>query len=261
MGNQSKKHATVTDNSVFDFDAVFDPDNYLYFYERIIGKERTAREVDFLVKRLGLSSPMKILDLACGHGRHANRLAELGHFIVGVDINRGFLKIAKGDASERRLNVKYVLGDMRAIPCNSGFDRVLFLATAMGYFNDADNLTVLKNIATVLKPQGLFCVDTWNRDLLLRNFHPYTVVEKEGNFMIDRRSFDSKTGRLRIDRIYLREGKRTDAPFPVRLYNFTEMRDLLKTAGLCIHAAYGDWDGRPFTTRSSLMIIVAKRGE
>ena len=85
---------------VFDFDAVFHPENYLYFYEDTLTEERTLKEVDFLVRELALDSPKRILDLACGHGRHANRLAERGHSVVGLDRGRRFLEIAEEDVAE-----------------------------------------------------------------------------------------------------------------------------------------------------------------
>lgn len=52
---------------------VFDPDDYLYFYSEHLEGEQLQREINFIVKELNLDKPVKILDLACGHGRHANR--------------------------------------------------------------------------------------------------------------------------------------------------------------------------------------------
>lgn len=64
--------------SQFDFDAVFRADDYLYFYGDSLKDEYTEQEVEFLVRELGIRKRMSILDLACGHGRHANRLAARG---------------------------------------------------------------------------------------------------------------------------------------------------------------------------------------
>jgi len=67
------------DKLVFDLEAVFDPDDYLYFYEDVVSEKRTNKEVDLLITELKMDRPMRVLDLACGFGRHANRLAERGH--------------------------------------------------------------------------------------------------------------------------------------------------------------------------------------
>jgi 2-polyprenyl-3-methyl-5-hydroxy-6-metoxy-1,4-benzoquinol methylase len=80
--------------ALFDLEAVFEVDDYMYVYRDDLTDERSEAEVALLVKVLELNSPMRILDLACGFGRHANRLAALGHSVTGVDFMPGFLKIA-----------------------------------------------------------------------------------------------------------------------------------------------------------------------
>ena len=66
----------------FDSQAVFEVDDYLYFYSEMLTNELTDRQVAFIREILDLNSPKRILDLACGFGRHANRLAKLGHEIT-----------------------------------------------------------------------------------------------------------------------------------------------------------------------------------
>jgi cyclopropane fatty-acyl-phospholipid synthase-like methyltransferase len=72
------RERSETGVSQFDFDAVFRADDYLYFYGDSLKDEYTEQEVEFLVRELGIRKRMSILDLACGHGRHANRLAARG---------------------------------------------------------------------------------------------------------------------------------------------------------------------------------------
>ncbi len=244
---------------VFDFKAVFEPNDYLYFYGDGLTEERTEKEVQFFIRELGLRKSMKILDLACGHGRHTNRLSELGYDVIGVDISPGFLKIAKNEAKNKGLKVCYIQKDMRKIRWKEKFDRVLLIFTAFGYFEDNENLLVLKNIAYALKPGGLFCFDTFNRDVFLKNFLPYIVTTKGNDLMIERNTFDSLTGRVYDKRIVIKDGKRKDKPFFVRIYNPTEMRDLLARTGLKLYKIFSDFDSKPFTNDSRRMIIIAKK--
>lgn len=248
------------DKDIFDFEGVFEPDDYLYFYGDQLTEERSRKEIEFLVNELKLGRSMKILDLACGHGRHANRLAELGHSVVGVDITLRFLEIAEKDAKEKGVNVSYIHQDMREISCEEEFDRVILLFTSFGYFEDEGNLRVLENVARALKSGGLFCFDTFNRDLFLKTFLPYTVTEKGDDLMMNRIAFDATLGRLYNRRIVIRNGKRKDKPFFVRLYNPTEIRDLLKVVGLSIYKMYADFDSQPFTSESRRMVIIARKG-
>ncbi|MBE0431658.1 MAG: class I SAM-dependent methyltransferase [Dehalococcoidia bacterium] len=245
------------DKQRFDFEAVFEPDDYLYFYGETLTGERTAKEVEFLVRELGLDRPMKVLDLACGYGRHSNRLAQLGHSVVGVDITAGFLEIAQKDAEAKGVNVSYIRRDMREIDFRQEFDRVLLLFTSFGYFEDEDNLRVLENIARSLRPGGLFCFDTFNRDTFLKTSLPYHVAETGQDLMINRISFDSVQGRLYNRRIVIRDGQRKDKPFFVRIYSPTEMVSLLAGVGLSVHRMYTDFESKPFSCESRRMIVIA----
>jgi ubiquinone/menaquinone biosynthesis C-methylase UbiE len=127
-----------------DPNLVFEPDDYLYFYGDVLGETRTQKEIEFLIKQLELDRPMKILDLACGFGRHANRLAVLGHEVTGLDIMPGFLNIAQRDASQMGIDVKYTQKDMREITFYQEFDRILLIFTSFGYFDDRQNLKYSK---------------------------------------------------------------------------------------------------------------------
>ncbi len=107
-----------------DREATFD-DDYLYFYEELLTPERTAAEVELIWKLLDLVPGLELLDLACGHGRIANPLAERGVLVTGLDATPLFLELARADAAERGVDVEYVEGDMRSIPWSGRFDRVL----------------------------------------------------------------------------------------------------------------------------------------
>ena len=98
--------------SGFDREAAFDED-YLYFYEELLTPERTAAEVELIWKLLELEPGLELLDLACGHGRIANPLAERGVRVTGLDATPMFLELGRAEAAERGVEVEYVEGDMR----------------------------------------------------------------------------------------------------------------------------------------------------
>jgi len=243
----------------FDFEAVFEVDDYLYFYHEALTDERTDKEVSALVSLLGLDELKKILDLACGFGRHTNRLAALGHQMTGVDLSDGFLEIARKDALQRGVKVNYLQGDMRDITFDNEFDCVLLLFTAFGYFSDEENLRVLINARNALKPGGCVIFDTPNRDTHLKTIQPFYVHEKDGDMMIDRMSFDSLQGRSINRRIVVRNGARKEKPFSIRFYNPTELVMVVKQAGLVLEHIYGGWDASDLTSESRRLIVVARK--
>jgi len=99
---------------VFDVSEVFD-DDYLYFYEPRLAEVSDA-DAELIWRLLELEPGMEVLDLACGHGRIANRLAEQGVRVTGLDATPLFLERARRDAAALGINVEYVEGDMRRSP-------------------------------------------------------------------------------------------------------------------------------------------------
>jgi SAM-dependent methyltransferase len=251
--------STNIGNPDFDFEAVFEVDDYLYFYQETLTDERTEAEVRALVSLLELDRPTKILDLACGYGRHANRLAALGHTVTGIDLTSGFLDIARKDANERHDKVTYLQGDMRQLSYTDEFERVMLLFTTFGYFDDEANLQVLVNIKNALKPGGLLIFDLPNRDVQLRDMKPAFVIEKEGNLMVDRLSFDNLHGRLVNKRIVIRDGIRKDKPFSIRLYNPNEIQGMIDKAGMELYHLYGGLDGKEYSAEMHRMVVVARK--
>ena len=100
----------------FDFDQVFG-DDYLHFSEDMLTDERSDMEVELIVRLLGLQPGMRVLDVPCGHGRIANRLAALGCEVVGVDSNASFLDVARQAGGP----VDYRLADMRKLTPDGPF--------------------------------------------------------------------------------------------------------------------------------------------
>jgi len=131
-------------------------DDYLYFYAQLLTDERSEQEVDLIWRLLELEAGLEVLDLACGHGRIANRLAERGAQVTGLDATPGFLELAREDAAARGVEVDYVEADMRDPPWEGRFDRMLSWFTSFGYFDDEGNRAVLAAAFRTLKPGWSF---------------------------------------------------------------------------------------------------------
>jgi SAM-dependent methyltransferase len=232
-------------SSNFPREDAFD-DDYLYFYEELLTPERTAAEVELIWKLLELEPGLEMLDLACGHGRIANPLAERGVRVTGLDATPRFLELAREDAAKRGVDVEYVEGDMRSIPWVGRFDRVLSWFTSFGYFSDEENRQVLSGAYEALKPGGLLAVELNNMLRLLQVYADEVVTERGDDRMIDRHRFDIQTSRSLDERTIVRGGKQRTFEFSVRMFTPAELRDWFLLAGFREAVAYGD-DGEPLT--------------
>lgn len=238
----------------FDFDEVFEED-YLYFYG--LRRDESDSEADAVWRLLELEPNMEVLDLACGHGRIANRLAELGSRVTGLDATSLFLDRARSDAAARGVEVEYVDGDMRSLPWPDGrFDRVLSWFTSFGYFDDLENRRVLREARRSLRPGGRLLIENNNLAELLPRWLPSIVVERDGDLMIDRSRFDPTTARAITERTVLRDGRVRRFHFSVRMFIAAELRDWLLDAGFT-GVEFCDHAGEPFTAHSRRMVTIA----
>jgi SAM-dependent methyltransferase len=259
----------VTD--LFDAAAMYDED-YLHFFAAPRGLSEFAAHgpavpgvgslgeaaAELAWQLLDLRPGMSVLDLACGHGELANRLASRGCRVTGLDSSAVFLDRARADAAAAGVSVEYVAGDMRQIPWTGRFDRVINWSTAFGYFDDATNRAVLEGIVRVLRPGGRLAMDLDNLTTFLASYCPSRVVavRDNGDMLVDRNHLDALTGRFEAERTVVRSGQARRVNFVKRLFGFPELRDWLLAAGFATAAGYGE-DGRPLTADHKRMIIVA----
>lgn len=240
----------------FDFDQVFG-DDYLHFSEDMLTDERSNIEVELIVRLLELQPGMRVLDVPCGHGRIANRLAQLHFEVIGVDSNASFLGVAR----RAGLPVDYRLADMRELTPDGPFDAVINWFTSFGYFDDATSRAMLASWRRALKPGGKLVIDHQNRQRLL-GLIAYTggqalaMRERGDDLLIDRTTFDVASGRTNTERISVRDGRVRRYWFSVRTFAFTELRDWLLDAGFAEVAGYG-LEGEPLALASRRMIVVA----
>lgn len=241
--------------------AFFAHPDFLRFATSILPPERTALEVSALRRWLDLRPGQRVLDLGCGYGRIASHLSRAGIAVTGVDASPELIDQARRTAPDG-VHLDYRLTDMRDLELPQGtYDAVINMSTAFGYVDDqVGEQDVLRRVSAVLRPGGLLCLDTENRDQKIRNARD-TMFNMAGGTVYCRRAFDVITGRWTETMSWdTPEGTGTST-FDVRLYAYTELRDMLTTAGLEISRTYGWFDGTPLTEASPRMIIIARRPE
>ena len=256
---------------LFDGAAMYDED-YLYFFAAPGGASEFAAHgpavpgaaaqgdaTEVVWRLLGLRPGMSVLDLACGHGDLANRLAARGCRVTGLDSSAVFLDRARADAAAAGVSVEYVEGDMRALPWTARFDRVVNWSTAFGYFDDTANRAVLGGIARVLRPGGRLAMDLDNLTSFLASYVPSRVVAArgDGDMLVDRYHLDALTGRFEAERTVIRGGRARRLNFVKRLFGFPELRDWLLAAGFTAVAGHGE-DGQPLTAGHKRMVVTAE---
>jgi len=242
----------------FEADELFD-EEYLHFYASILGDERSDADTAAAISLGGMEPGMRVLDAPCGHGRMAVRMAARGIEVVGVDRSAAFLEVARADAAARGVTVDLHEGDLRAMPVDGPFDAVVCWFTSFGYFDDDQNLEVLREFRRVLRPGGRLLVETLSHDGFVRSFTeaPDAIVtEATDGLMVDRTRFDVVTGQLVCHRVTVRDGASREARFAIRLLTIPEWRRALEDAGFASVRCTGD-AGQPVDLETFRVVVTA----
>lgn len=240
------------------WDGYFD-ETFVRIYRDFLTLERTAHEVAGLLQMVPLPPGARVLDLACGWGRHAVALAQEGFRVTGVDWSATLLERARGRAEASGVEVEWVRGDMRELPWEERFDAVLSLYSSLGYFlSDEEDLRVLRAARRALRPGGAFVLETMHRDHVVGGYAERDWWETDdGTLVWVERELDAVEGVSREWTRWRRGGESGEKYHELRVRTATEWDVLLRRAGLVPVEWHGDWELAPFLHTSEQLIVVA----
>lgn len=98
--------------------------------------------------------PSRVLDLGCGPGLYASRLARLGHTCTGIDFSPASIAYAREIAESERLSCDYHLADIRAADFGQGYDLAMLIYGEFNVFKPAEAQTILSKAAAALRKGG-----------------------------------------------------------------------------------------------------------
>ncbi len=196
----------------------------------------------------------RVLDLACGAGRHSAALASRGARVTGFDLSLPLLR-----AAQRRARAALVRGDMRALGFRDrAFDLVSNLFTSFGYFErDDDHQMVLAEVARILRPGGRFVLDFLNAAAVRRGLVRRDSRQVGGRRVVQERRL-SDDGRFVVKTIAL-EGEGRHFMERVRLFERADLERMLLAAGMPARGVFGDYDGGAHDDASPRLLLVAER--
>jgi len=206
--------------------------------------DRTGAEVDRALAMLGAKGGERVLDMACGTGRHSHELARRGFEVVGVDISPDLLAIAEADAEAESLNASFLAADLRQLEFDQEFDLVLNLNDgAIGYFEtEEENHRTFEVIAAALRPGGGNLLQLPNVLYAETHLPQKTWIAGEGMVELIDHRWDARTRYLEGSTMPILVGETFEGvapiPFRQRLYSVEELTEIYASVGMEFAGAF-----------------------
>jgi SAM-dependent methyltransferase len=229
-------------------------------YYHLLYRDRDACEAEKfitnLINRLTIGPKSKILDVACGKGRHSVYLAAQGFEVTGIDLSQQSIAFARTFESD---HLSFYRHDMRDIFRVNYFDLGLNLFTSLGYFdNQTDNAKAIKATALNLKIGGKLVIDFFNAQKVQQNLIPeQTKTVEHINFYISKRIEDNNI--LKTIQ-FSDKGNSYTFQEKVTLLTLTQFQHFLDDAGLKLLEVFGNYQFEQFNEKTSeRLILIAKK--
>ena len=223
------------------------------FYH-ILYKNRDYNEAEMftteLMSFLNLPIEAKVLDLACGQGRHSIFLNKMGFNVTGVDISSKNIINAKRYENDK---LSFKIHDMRD-PLVDKFDLIVNLFTSFGYFDDfQDNLKTLNSIKLNLSNNGVGVIDFLNINYVRNNLTHQNTEEIDGiKFNLKRYL---KDGFLIKEINFKHDFEEYNFKEKVRSLNITDFKTMFNQCKLEILHIFGDYNLNEFDINNSKRLI------
>ena len=217
------------------------PELFLPVLEK--AEDRAESEVAELARLLdehGVPSGGRILDAACGIGRHALPLARRGYHIIGLDIASLYVERARERAAVQSGDAEFFVGDVRDVGLQlvgrGHFDAIVNMFTPIGYYGRASDLALFQGLGAMASSGALMVVQTTNRDWLVQHFESEGVDIAGAFRILQRRRLDPDRFTMHSDwGFYAGSGKslrlRLQLELEHKLYSLEGLRGLMEEAG------------------------------
>ncbi len=225
-------------------------------YYHILYKDRNYREaqifMDNLTHYLNLPEKAKVLDLACGKGRHSIYLNQLGFNVLGVDLSENSIEEANKNTND---TLHFQVHDMRE-PFIEKYDAIFNLFTSFGYFeNESDNQKTLISIKESLSEYGFAVIDFMNVTHVIENLIADEVkIVDEIEFKIKR--FISQDNFIIKEISFEDQGEKFHFTEKVKAFTLEDFQLMMEKAGIFLLDTFGDYKLKKFLKKDSERLIM-----
>ena len=237
------------------FTSWFDSLYYHTLYKNRDEKEAQAF-IDNLVAHLQIKKGSKLIDIACGKGRHAKYFNQKGMDVVGVDLSPNSISAAKKD---KNTTLNFAVHDMREVYQKNNFDVVTNLFTSFGYFEDTkDEQKAINAMASNLKLEGILIIDFMNVKKVITNLVPEEQKTIDGILFNITRKVEN--GHIIKDIEIINGTEKQHFQEKVKAITLADYSDFISKSGIKIIDIFGNYKLDSFNENiADRLILICKK--
>jgi len=231
--------------------------------------DRINQHVDWIHHDVLSEKPAKILDLCCGPGLYANRLARLGHQCIGIDYSPASITYAKNNASKEKLGCTFREADIREADYGGDYDAAMLIYGELNVFRITDARMILKKAYTALSPGGVLILEPHTYECVrdLGDRKPSWYTSDSGLFSPAphiglEESFWDQDHAVTTNRYFIVDAKTSEVvkhAQSLQAYTNREYQALLGECGYTNISFHPSLSGKPDPQQSHLMAILAEK--
>jgi SAM-dependent methyltransferase len=234
---------------------------YKEIWRTMIPEELTVREVDFIIPYFNLDNNSKVLDLMCGHGRHALALAKKGVAVTAVDNLADYIRTILEEADKDQLPLKAIQADIMSYKIQDNFDLAMCMGNSLNFFDAAGVVKLLSQVQAHLKPGGHLLINTWSiAEIAFKNFKEKTWSAVNGlKFLTDSRILFQPTRQETESTIITADGDMEVKTGIDYIFSLNEIEYMLKQSGFELRDVYSIPGKKRFTIGEPRAYIIAQK--
>ena len=233
--------------------------SYKHAWKALMPQGLTDAEADFISEFSGKDG--NVLDLMCGHGRHAIALAKKGIKVTAIDNLQDYVDEINSFSEQQSLPVKAVQAHILDVNLNELYEVAICMGNSFAFFNKDEATGLLKKISAHLKPGGIFIINSWMiAEIAIKHFK-----EKDWHYAGDYKCVLEYTycfhpARIESEQtIISKDGKVEILKGVDYIFTLDEMDDMFRQAGLRTKALYSTPRKKKFSVGDGQIYIVAER--
>jgi 2-polyprenyl-3-methyl-5-hydroxy-6-metoxy-1,4-benzoquinol methylase len=234
---------------------------YKDVWKGLIPNGLTEAEVDFIMEAGSLESDDRVLDIMCGYGRHALELGRRGIKVTAVDNLKDYIEEIKDKSEQEGLSIEPVLSGALEVELSGNYDTAVCMGNSFAFFDKDDSTTLLKKIASHLKPGGILIINSWMiAEIAIKHFREKDWHYVNGyKYLLDYR-FLFHPSRIESEQTLIASNGNIEVIKGIDyIFTLDELESMFKEAGLTTKHLYSTPRKRPFNLGDGRIYIVAER--